>query len=139
MKGLQWASKGDYTNPHDAGLFINLADPAMLNRNNELIANEAGQGIEGLGVADPNYLATVKENTKAHMAEDAAGKYENDIRAGVNAATGVAEDMSNLSDEDRRAILAAQTSTFNTFQSRPRNPGWLQYVLQGASAAAPFV
>jgi hypothetical protein len=139
LKTLQWGAKGDYTNPHEGGLFINMADPAMLNRNNELMTNEAGQGIEGLGTADPNYLASVKENRKAHMAEDAAGKYENDIKAGMGAATGVATDMSSLSAQERQAILNAQTSSYNTQLAKPREKKWWEFLAGAGAAAAPSI
>ena len=138
LKTLQWASKGDYTNPHDAGLFVNLGDPARAAQQAELMGNAAGQGIYGLGVADPTQLAMNKENVKAHLAQDAAGKYEDSVRQGVGAATGVAEDMSNLSAEDRRAILNAQTATYNTWQSRPQKR-WFDYLLGAGSAAAPVI
>lgn len=136
LKALKWGAKGDYTDPHDAGVFINYADPAMLNRHNELITNEASQGTSALGTPDTNALAAVKENTKAHMAEDAAGKYEGDIKAGIGAATGVAENMSNLSADDRRAILSSQTGVYNTWQSRPQQPPWWNALISGGAAGA---
>lgn len=121
-------------------MFVNFADPAMLYRNAELQTNEANQGTSALGTPDPNALAAVKENAKAHMAENAAGQYEQDIKGGVNAATGVGMNLANMSDEDRRAILAAQTGVFNTSQQVQANkPKWWQALLGGVAAAAPAI
>lgn len=139
LKTLKWYGKGDFTNPHEGGIFTNLMDPAMLHRNSELASNEMGQGIEGLGTPDPNYLATVKENRAAHQDEVNAGQYENDLRQGIGAATGVAEDMSNLDEQTRNAILSSQTSSYNTQLSKPEKPAWWQYLLSaGAQAAGPI-
>lgn len=121
-------------------MFVNYADPAMLYRNAELQTNEANQGTSALGTPDPNALAAVKENAKAHMAENAAGQYENDIKQGIGGATAAGMQESAMSDEDRRAILAAQTGVFNTSQQVQANrPQWWQAILGGAAAAAPLI
>jgi hypothetical protein len=132
---LDWAAKGDYTDPHSGGIFVNYADPAMLHRNAELASNEAGQGIEGLGIADPNYLATVKANRAAHQDEINAGQYESDIKEGVSAATGVAGDVSKLDLSRKMGVLG---TTKDVYQANANKPKWWQYLLQaGAGAAGP--
>ncbi len=121
-------------------MFVNFMDPAMLYRNAELQTNEASQGTSALGTPDPNALAAVHENAKAHMAENAAGQYEKDLQQGLNAATNVGMHMADISDEDRRAILASQTGVFDTSQQTQANkPKWWQAVLGGAAAAAPMI
>lgn len=139
LKTINWANKGDYTNPREGGLFTNYADPAMLHRHSELIANEAGQGIEGIGVADPNYLATVKQNQAAHQDEANAAQYESDIKSGVGAATGVAGQMANLDEQTKNAILSAQTGLYNTTLNKTlgQPAWWKELLLGGASAAGP--
>ena len=107
------------------------------------MTNEAGQGIQGLGVADPNYLATVHENTQAHMAEDAARQYEGDIAKGVGAANSLGLNLANLDEDTKRAILASQTDIYGGWQSgqfgmaRDANnkPQWWQSFLSGVIPA----
>lgn len=105
----------------------------MLNRNLALQSNEAGQGIEGLGTPDPNYLATVKENRLAHEQEVNAGQYEKDIKEGVGAAAGVAGDMARLSEAERMGVLGSQTSAYDTYLGRPQPVKWWQTLLGGAA------
>lgn len=135
-KTLDWASKGDYRDPHSGGLFVNFADPAMLHRNRELEMNAGDQGIFALGEADPNYLASVKENMKAHQEEADAGQYESDVKEGVGAAAGVAGDTSKL-DLSRKLGVLGTTATLQ--QQQANKPKWWNYAIQGASAAAPFI
>jgi hypothetical protein len=136
LQTINWAGKGDFRDPREGGLFINYANPALNEDKNTLIANEAGQGIEGLGTADPNYLASLQENQKAHRMQDAAGQYESDIGKGVSAATGVAESTAGLSQAEQDAILKAQSSAYNTSLGKAPTPQWWQFL---ASAAGPAV
>lgn len=133
LKTLDWANAGDYRDPRGGGLFVNYADPAMLHRNRELQSNEHGQGIEGLGVADPNYLATVKENRLAQNEQMDAAQYEGDIKGGIEAAAGYAGDTSKLDLSRKLGVLGATEDIYKGSMNKPK---WWQYLIGGASAAA---
>lgn len=130
-KALTWAGKGDYRNPHDAGMFVNFGDPAMLNRNRELTMNAGNQGISALGSADPNYLATMKENMKAHQAESDAGQYESDIKEGVGNAAAAAGKAEGLDISRKMGVLGVTSDLY-----RNQKPAWWKFLLSGASQGA---
>lgn len=132
-KGLEWASKGDYTNPHDAGMFVNYGDPAMLNRNRELTMNAGNQGVYALGSADPNYLATVKENMKAHQAESDAGQYESDIKEGVGNAAAVAGKSEGYDISRKMGVLGV---TSDLYRAERAKPAWWTYLASGVANGA---
>lgn len=136
LKTLDWADKGDYRDPHAGGLFVNYADPAMLHRNRELQANAGGQGIYGLGVADPNYLATVKANQAAENEQTDAAQYESDIREGVANAAGVAGSTAGMDSARKMAVLGTTAGIYGQDRNRPR---WWNYLISGLSAAGPSI
>lgn len=127
-QALGWAAKGDYRDPHAGGLFLNMGDPAMLNRNRELTMNAGRQGISALGTPDPNYLATVNENTKAHQAEDDAARYENNIREGVAAASGAAGSAEGFDINRKSAALGTSSQLYAQQAARPK---WWQFLTKG--------
>lgn len=129
-KTLGWAAKGDYTNPHEGGLFVNYADPAMRNRNRELTMNAGNQGVSALGPVDPNYLATVKENIKAHQAEGDSAQYEQDVKEGVGDAAAVAGKSEGLDISRKLGVVGASTDLYKYQDSKPK---WWQYLSQGVA------
>lgn len=129
-KSLNWYSKGDFRNPHEGGAFVNYADQAMLNRNRALMMNAGRQGISALGTPDPNYLASVQENVKAHQAEDAAGQYESDLKEGfanARAAAGQAEGYDISRD------TAALGVTSDLYKAKQAQPKWWQYLVKAGA------
>lgn len=127
LKTLDWADAGDYRDPHGGGLFTNYADPAILHRNRELQANAGGQGIYALGNADPNYLATVKENQAAENEQSDAAQYESDIKEGVGQAAGYAGDTARMDTSRKMGILGTTAGLYNADMTRPK---WWQTMLQ---------
>lgn len=114
---------------------MNYADPAMLHRNRELQANAGGQGIYGLGVADPNYLATVKANQAAENEQSDAAQYESDIREGVANAAGIAGSTAGMDISRKMGVLGTTAGIYG----RDKKPAWWQYLIQGVSAAGPTI
>jgi len=143
LQALHFGASGDYRDPSKGGIFVNFADPSLRNRQASLMTNEAGQGISALGTPDPNELAAVNANTKAHMAEDAGRQYESDIAQGLNAARGTALNLTDLDAQQQDALLASQTGTYNTWQGgqfglardAANKPKWYESMIGGALSA----
>lgn len=108
----------------------------MLHRNRELQANAGGQGIYGLGVADPNYLATVKANQAAENEQSDAAQYESDIREGVANAAGIAGSTAGMDTARKMGVLG---TTAGIYQSGLNKPAWWRYLISGLSAAGPSI
>ena len=129
-KTLGWAAKGDFRNPREGGLFVNYADPALLHEHRALMRNAGGQGIYGLGTADPNYLASVKEVQDAENERADAGQYEADIREGIGSAAGAAGSAEGA-DLARKATVLGVTS--DMYRNESNKPKWWQMLLSSAS------
>lgn len=129
VKTLNWADKGDFRNPREGGLFVNYADPAMIHRNRELQSNAGGQGIYGLGIADPNYLAAVKSNQAAENEMMDAAQYESDVKEGVGQAAGYAGDTGKMDLTRRMNILGTTAGLYGQQLSKPK---WWETLLGAA-------
>lgn len=139
LKTIDWASKGDFTNPAEGGIFVNYADPAFRRRHRELSMNAGDQGIFALGPADPNALAAMKENSDAASAENDAAQYQDDIRTGVGQARAQAGDMSQMDLNRRLGILNETGATYRADLTKPQQPKWWERLLGGAmNAGAAF-
>lgn len=129
-KSLAWYAKGDYRDPAAGGIFTNYADQAMLNRNRGLMMNAGRQGISALGTPDPNYLASVQENVKAHQSEDAAGQYEKDLQEGLANAQQAAASAEGYDISRKSAALGTTSQLYAQQAAKPR---WWQAILGGVS------
>lgn len=129
-KTLAWAARGDYRNPHEGGIFVNYADPAMLHEHRALEQNAGAEGVYALGTPDPNYLATVKEQTANENERSDAAQYESDIRQGVGAAGAAAGSAEGLDISRKGAVLGTTADLFKQQQAKPK---WWNYFL-GAAA-----
>lgn len=135
-KSLGWYAKGDFRDPHAGGPFVNYADQGMLNRNRDLMMNAGRQGISALGTPDPNQLAAVQENVKAHQAEDAAAQYEKDLQEGFANASAAAGNAEGFDINRKSAALGVTSDLFKQHEARPR---WWQALLSaGAQVGTGF-
>lgn len=132
LKTIDWADKGDFTDPSEGGIFVNYADPAIRRRHRELELNAGGQGVlSGMGGApDPNQLAAMKQNLADENAEDAAGQYEEDIRGGIGSAMGIAGDVSKTDLSRRLGVLDV---TGANYRQQANKPAWWERLIGGAS------
>lgn len=134
MKTLNWADKGDFTNPSEGGIFVNFADPAARRRQRELEMGAGAQGIFALGGGgDANLLALDKQNRADEQTRDDSAQYESDVRQGVGAAMGVAGDLGH---EDLSRKLGVLGATENIYRQDMQRPKWWQVMIQGMQNAA---
>lgn len=136
LKTLNWADKGDFTNPRDGGVFVNFADPAAMRRRRELSSGAAAQGTAALGAgANPNLLALDKQNRDDENARDDAENYQNQVAAGVRGAMGVAGDVSRTALQRRLGVLGADAGLYGQSLAKVKTPSWWERLLGGAAQA----
>ena len=138
MNVIDAANSGDYTK-RPKSIFFNMADPAQRQRQRSMISGAKGQGVAGLGGADPNLIALNKENVAAHQAEDDAGQYEQDWKEATGAAGAQEGDLAALEQSRRLGVLGSGTSLYGTALANRTTPLWVQLMnsaARGAGSAA---
>jgi hypothetical protein len=143
---FDWKAKGDYRTPPPSLIALNYSDPAERQRQREMILNDPGSGIFGMGAenANPTALAQQKANMKDEFDRDSAESYQADIRGEDSyQRTGNSNVLMNQDFARSMGLLSSassmsQNSAQNRIQTQPQSilPGLLS---AGIGAAGMFL
>ena len=135
---LDWAKKGDFSSA-PTGVFFNMVDPAVRQRQRELTMGAGAQGSAASGGANPTALALDKQNRADEFAEDSAANYQQNVSNAIGSAAGVAGDLAGIDQSRRMGILnstAGMAGKGVDYQFRQKTPWW-KSALAGAAQALP--